>query len=56
MYVYIWDQRMLDPLKLELQVAVASWYGCWELKLGSLQEQYVFLTTELFLQPWKAAF
>jgi len=27
-------------------------YECWDLNLGTLEEQPVLLTTESFLQPW----
>jgi hypothetical protein len=43
------QKRASDPLKLELQIIVSG--RCWETNLGPLEEQQVFLTTELFLQP-----
>lgn len=36
----------LDPLELELWVAVSCLTWGWELNLYSLQEQYAFLTSK----------
>jgi hypothetical protein len=33
-----------------------TWYGCWKLDMGSLQEQQVLLTTKPFLQLRKSTF
>jgi hypothetical protein len=38
-----------DPLELQLQAVVAC--GCWELNLGSLEEQPILLTAEPSLSP-----
>lgn len=40
-------EEMLELLELELKAVINSaQYGCWKLNSGSLQEQYMLLTTE----------
>lgn len=40
-----------DPLDVELQATLSCLtHRCWKSNSGLLQEQYVFLATELFLQ------
>lgn len=46
------QKRLLDSLELELHTEGCKppcW--CWELDLGPLQKQEVFLTVALFIQP-----
>jgi hypothetical protein len=50
------QQRMSDPLKLELQMAVSCHVGCWEPNFGPLQELQMLLTTESTLQPLNTSF
>lgn len=46
------QQRTLNPLKLELPVAVSP-HGCWALNPDPLQEQQVLSTTKPSFQPQK---
>jgi hypothetical protein len=47
---YISQERVLDPLELELQMVVSQ-HGCGELNLGPLEEQPGLLFPESSLQP-----
>jgi hypothetical protein len=40
------QERVSDPLEVELQMAVSCVCGCWELNPGLLEEQSVLLTNE----------
>lgn len=44
------------PLELELQIVGSYQCGCWEVNLGPLQNQQVFLTFETSLQPPMSVF
>lgn len=45
------QERVSDPLDLELQMAVSCWCGCWDLNLVLMTKQRAPLTTESSLQP-----
>ena len=45
--VYGGQKRVQDPLDLELRMVVNCWIWVLGTKLGPLEEQPVFLTTEL---------
>lgn len=52
MYRRWWSQKRVLPLwSLSYRQSWASWCGCWEVDLGSLEEQRVVFTTEQSLQP-----
>lgn len=61
-HMYIWaayacnvhrgQRKMADPLGPELQTIVSCAVGAGFLNPGSMEEQPVFLPTELSLQPW----
>lgn len=52
------QEREVDPLELELRIDVKHHVGCgcWGLNPGSLEDQPVFLTTNLSLQSRTAYF
>lgn len=43
-----------SSIKLDLQLVVSHWHGCWASNLGPLNEQCVLLGTESSLQPTSA--
>lgn len=45
------QNRVLDSQELYIQIAVSYWCELWGPNLGPLQEQQVFLTSEISPQP-----
>lgn len=44
-------REVLDPWEPELQMVMSKPHECWNSNPGPLEEQPVFLTTELSFQP-----
>lgn len=57
-YVYVnaGQRQVWFPSELDYKWLWASWHGYWESNLGSLQEEYVLLTTESILLPRSCPF
>lgn len=54
--MYVWVPcAWLAPVFRRRRWGLWNWSGCWKLNLGHL-EQWVLLTTEPSLQPWKLHF
>lgn len=49
------QERVLEPLELEIQMAVSCSYRCWESNPSPPEEQPVLSTTERSFQPWLLA-